>query len=217
MVKNLSQGNSIINQYIAEIRDSVIQTDSMRFRYNLERISQIFGYEISKTLEYENQEVITPLGSAEVPVLKNYPVIIPVLRAGLPMHSGLLNVFDKSESAFISAYRKVEKNEKFIIKVEYVSSPDLSGKTIILADPMMATGASIVSVYKELITLGKPAHIHIVVVIASAEGVELVKKSLPDRNITLWIGAIDDELTAKAYIVPGLGDAGDLAYGRKIS
>ena len=217
MVKNLSQGNSIINQYIAEIRDSVIQTDSMRFRYNLERMSEIFGYEISKTLEYESREVITPLGSAEVPVLKNYPVIIPVLRAGLPMHRGLLNIFDKSESAFISAYRKVEKNNKFIIKVEYVSSPDLAGKTIILADPMMATGASIVSVYKELITLGKPAHIHIAIVIASVEGVELVKKSLPDRNITLWIGAIDDELTAKAYIVPGLGDAGDLAYGRKNS
>jgi len=217
MVKNLSQGNSIINQYIAEIRDSVIQTDSMRFRYNLERMSEIFGYEISKTLEYESREVITPLGSAEVPVLKSYPVIIPVLRAGLPMHRGLLNIFDKSESAFISAYRKVEKNNKFIIKVEYVSSPDLAGKTIILADPMMATGASIVSVYKELITLGKPAHIHIAIVIASAEGVELVKKSLPNRNITLWIGAIDDELTAKAYIVPGLGDAGDLAYGRKNS
>ena len=217
MVKNLSLGNSIINQYIAEIRDSVIQTDSMRFRYNLERMSEIFGYEISKTLEYESREVITPLGSAEVPVLKSYPVIIPVLRAGLPMHRGLLNIFDKSESAFISAYRKVEKNNKFIIKVEYVSSPDLAGKTIILADPMMATGASIVSVYKELITLGKPAHIHIAIVIASAEGVELVKKSLPDRNITLWIGAIDDELTAKAYIVPGLGDAGDLAYGRKNS
>lgn len=217
MVKNLSLGNSIINQYIAEIRDSVIQTDSLRFRYNLERMSEIFGYEISKTLDYETREVITPLGSAEVPVLKNYPVIIPVLRAGLPMHRGLLNIFDKSESAFISAYRKVEKNEKFVIKVEYVSSPDLAGKTIILADPMMATGASIVSVYKELITLGKPAHIHIAIVIASAEGVELLKKSLPDRNITLWIGAIDDELTAKAYIVPGLGDAGDLAYGKKNS
>lgn len=217
MVKNLSLGNSIINQYIAEIRDSVIQTDSLRFRYNLERMSEIFGYEISKTLEYETREVITPLGSAEVPVLKNYPVIIPVLRAGLPMHRGLLNIFDKSESAFISAYRKVEKNEKFVIKVEYVSSPDLAGKTIILADPMMATGASIVTVYKELITLGKPAHIHIAIVIASAEGVELVKKSLPNRNITLWIGAIDDELTAKAYIVPGLGDAGDLAYGKKNS
>lgn len=217
MIKNLGLSNSILNQYIAEIRDNVIQSDSLRFRYNLERISEIFAYEISKTMEYEKTEVITPLGSAEVPILKNYPVIIPVLRAGLPMHRGLQNIFDKSESAFISAYRKVEKNEKFIIKVEYVSSPDLAGKTLILADPMMATGASIVAVYKELITLGKPAHFHIVIIIASAEGVEFVKKSLPDKEVTLWVGAIDDELTAKAYIVPGLGDAGDLAFGRKNS
>ena len=217
MIKNLGLNDSILNQYIAEIRDNVIQNDSMRFRINLERISTIFAYEISKTLEFEKTEVTTPLGSAEVPMLKNYPVIIPVLRAGLPMHRGLQNVFDKSESAFISAYRKVEKNEKFLIKVEYVSSPDLSGKTIILADPMMATGASIVSVYKELVTFGKPAHFHIAVIIASVEGVEYIKKNLPDTDVTLWLGAVDDELTAKAYIVPGLGDAGDLAFGRKYS
>jgi uracil phosphoribosyltransferase len=215
MIKNLGLNDSILNQYIAEIRDNVIQVDSLRFRYNLERISEIFAYEISKTLEYEKREVITPLGSAEVPVLKEYPVLIPVLRAGLPMHKGLQNIFDKSESAFISAYRKVEKNQKFVIKVEYVCSPDLTGKTVILSDPMMATGASIVSVYKELITLGKPAHFHIVIIIASAEGVDHIKKSLPDKEVTLWVGAIDDELTAKAYIVPGLGDAGDLAFGKK--
>jgi uracil phosphoribosyltransferase len=217
MIKNLGTNNSIINQYIAEIRDNVIQSDSLRFRFNLERISEIFAYEISRELVYEKTEVITPLGSAEVPVLKEYPILIPVLRAGLPMHQGLQHIFDKSESAFISAYRKVEKNEKFVIKVEYVSSPDLSGRTVILADPMMATGASIVSVYKELITYGKPGHFHIVIIIASAEGVELIKKSLPDKEVTLWLGAIDDELTAKAYIVPGLGDAGDLAFGRKNS
>ncbi len=216
MIKNLGQGDSILNQYIAEIRDNVIQSDSMRFRYNLERISEIFAYEISKTLIYEKREIITPLGSAEVPVLKEYPVIIPVLRAGLPMHKGFMNFFDKSSSAFISAYRKVEKNEKFVIKVEYVSSPDLSGKTVILADPMLATGSSIVSVYKELITHGKPEHFHIVCIIASVEGVDLIKKSLPNKEVTLWVGAIDDELTAKAYIVPGLGDAGDLAFGFKI-
>ncbi len=215
MIKNLGLDNSILNQYIAEIRDSVIQNDSLRFRFNIERISAIFAYEISKTLAFEIAEVITPLGSAEVPVLTEYPVIIPVLRAGLPMHQGFLNIFDKSQSAFISAYRKVEKNEKFVIKVEYVSSPELEGKTLILADPMMATGASIVSVYKELIALGKPKHFHIVIIIASAEGVELIKKSLPDKDVTLWLGAIDDELTAKAYIVPGLGDAGDLAFGKK--
>jgi uracil phosphoribosyltransferase len=217
MIKNLGLNNSILNHYIAEIRDSVIQSDSMRFRRNLERITEIFAYEISKTLDYETREIITPLGSAEVPVLKEFPVLIPVLRAGLPMHRGLQNIFDKSESAFISAYRKVEKNEKFIIKVEYVSSPDLEGKTIILADPMMATGASIVAVYKELITFGKPFHFHIVIIIASAEGVEYIKKNLPGKEVTLWVGAIDDELTAKAYIVPGLGDAGDLAFGRKNS
>jgi len=216
MIKNLGQGDSILNQYIAEIRDNVIQSDSMRFRYNLERISEIFAYEISKTLVYEKREIITPLGSAEVPVLKEYPVIIPVLRAGLPMHKGFMNFFDKSSSAFISAYRKVEKNEKFVIKVEYVSSPDLTGKTVILADPMLATGSSIVSVYKELITHGKPEHFHIVSIIASVEGVDLIKKSLPNKEVTLWVGAIDDELTAKAYIVPGLGDAGDLAFGYKI-
>jgi uracil phosphoribosyltransferase len=217
MIKNLGLNNSIINQYIAEIRDNVIQSDSMRFRNNLERISEIFAYEISKTLEYEKTEVVTPLGSAEVPLLKTYPVIIPVLRAGLPMHRGLQNIFDKSDSAFISAYRKVEKNEKFIIKVEYVAASDLTGRTVILADPMMATGASIVAVYRELMTFGKPGHIHIVIIIASAEGVEYVKKNLPDKDITLWLGAVDDELTAKAYIVPGLGDAGDLAFGKKNS
>jgi uracil phosphoribosyltransferase len=204
-----------MNQFIAEIRDSVIQSDSMRFRYNLERISEIFAYEISKTLVYEKKEVITQLGSAEVPVLKEYPIVIPVLRAGLPMHKGFLNFFDKSSSAFISAYRKVEKNEKFVVDVEYVSAPDLSNKIVILADPMLATGSSVVAVYKELITLGKPEHFHIVSIIASIEGVDLIKKSLPATGVTLWIGAIDDELTAKAYIVPGLGDAGDLAFGIK--
>ena len=215
MVRNLGNTDSIMNQFIAEIRDSVIQSDSMRFRYNLERISEIFAYEISKTLVYEKKEVITQLGSAEVPVLKEYPIVIPVLRAGLPMHKGFLNFFDKSSSAFISAYRKVEKNEKFVVDVEYVSAPDLSNKIVILADPMLATGSSVVAVYKELITLGKPEHFHIVSIIASIEGVDLIKKSLPATGVTLWIGAIDDELTAKAYIVPGLGDAGDLAFGIK--
>lgn len=216
MVRNLGNSDSVINQFIAEIRDNVIQNDSLRFRYNLERISEIFAYEISKTLVYEKREVVTPLGSAEVPVIKDYPVIIPVLRAGLPMHKGFLNIFDRSSSAFISAYRKVEKNEKFIIKVEYVSSPDLTNKTVILADPMLATGASIVTVYKELLTHGKPEHFHIASIIASVEGVDFIRKSLPDTEVTLWIGAIDDELTAKAYIVPGLGDAGDLAFGYKL-
>ncbi len=215
MINNLGENKSILSQYLAEIRNINIHGDSMRFRRNLERISEIIAIEISKTLRYETEEVITPLGSAKVPVLKEYPVLIPVLRAGLPMHRGLQNIFDKSASAFISAYRKAEKNEKFIIKIEYISAPDLSGKTIILADPMLATGSSIVAAYKEIVTRGKPKHIHIVVVIASMEGINYIKKHLPDKNITLWVGAIDDELTAQAYIVPGLGDAGDLAFGSK--
>lgn len=215
MIKNLGLKSSILNQYIAEIRDHKIQKDSMRFRRNLERIGEFFGYEISKTFDYEEEEVITPLGAANVPILKNFPVLIPVLRAGLPMHRGLQNVFDKSESAFISAYRQVEKNEKFVINVEYVSTPNLTGKNIILADPMLATGSSIVAAYKQLINNGKLKHLHIVIAIASSEGVEYLKKHLPSKNVTIWVGAIDAELTAQAYIVPGLGDAGDLAFGSK--
>lgn len=215
MIKNLGQKKSILNQYISEIRDREIQKDSLRFRRNLERIGEIFAFEISKTLHYEEKEIITPLGSANVPVLTEYPVLIPVLRAGLPMHKGMQNVFDKSESAFISAYRKAEKNEKFIVNVEYVSTPDLTGKTIILADPMLATGLSIVAAYKQLINNGKPKHVHIVIIIASTEGVEYLKRHLPSKNVTLWVGTVDTELTAQAYIVPGLGDAGDLAFGSK--
>lgn len=215
MVKNLGKTKSILSQYLAEIRDVNIQSDSLRFRRNLERISEIIALEISKTLKYEKEEVVTPLGNAQVPLLKEYPVLIPVLRAGLPMHRGFQRIFDKSESAFISAYRKAEKNEKFVIKIEYISAPSLDGKTIILADPMLATGSSIVSAYKEITNRGKPKHLHIAVVIASMEGINHVKKHLPDKDVTIWVGAIDDELTAQAYIVPGLGDAGDLAFGSK--
>jgi uracil phosphoribosyltransferase len=215
MIKNLSNQKSIINHYIAELRDVNIQKDSMRFRKNLERISEAIGFEISKTLPYVEREVITPLGSVISNVLNQQPVLIPVLRAGLSMHTGLQNIFDKSESAFISAYRKIEKNEKFIIKVEYVSSPDLTDKTVILSDPMLATGASIVAAYKELKHFGKPRHVHLAIIIASLEGIDYIKKHIPSDNLTVWVGAIDDELTAQAYIVPGLGDAGDLAYGIK--
>ena len=215
MIKKLTEGDSILNQYIAELRDVEFQKDSMRFRKNLERIGEIFGYEISKTLKYETREVTTPLGMANVPVLTDYPVLIPILRAGLPMHKGLLNVFDKSGNAFVSAYRKVGKNNKFTIKIDYVSSPDLSEKVVILADPMLATGASIVATYKELQHYGKPKHVHLVVAVASLEGIEHLKKHLPSRKFTLWVAAVDTELTAKAYIVPGLGDAGDLAFGVK--
>jgi uracil phosphoribosyltransferase len=215
MTKNLGKQNSIFNNFIAELRDAAIQQDSMRFRRNLERIGEIAAYEISKMLQVETVDVITSLGTASVPVIKEYPVLISILRAGIPLHTGLQNFFDRSASGFISAYRKVEKNEKFTIKIEYVSCPDLTNKTIVLCDPVIATGASIVAAYKDLQNLGKPTHSHILTAIASVEGINFVKKNLPMKEVTIWVGAVDDELTAKAYIVPGLGDAGDLAYGPK--
>jgi len=215
MVKNLGKTNSIFNNFIAELRDVKVQQDSMRFRRNLERIGEIMAYELSKSLAFEQEEVVSSLGSTIIPVIKEHPVLIPILRAGIPLHKGMLNVFDKSVSGFISAYRKVEKNEKFTIKIEYISCPDLDGKTVVICDPMLATGASIVEAYKALQSYGKPSHFHIISVISSMEGINFIKKQLPMKNITIWTGAIDDELTAKAYIVPGLGDAGDLAYGNK--
>jgi uracil phosphoribosyltransferase len=215
MVKNLGNQTSIINQYIAELRDVNVQSDSLRFRRNLERIGEFFAIKISEHLRYQSSEVPTALGVAEVPMLVEFPVLATILRAGLPMHQGMLNVFDKSENAFISAYRKYEKDGRFSIELEYCSSPDLDGKTLIISDPMLATGASMVLAYKELLHKGKPLHTHIVSVLASVEGIEYVKRHLPVSGITVWVGAIDDELTAQAYIVPGLGDAGDLAYGKK--
>ena len=217
MLKVLNKNTSILNQIIAEVRDVNIQKDRMRFRRNLEKFSEYVGYEISKTLEYEDKEVITPLGSSKIPVLKEYPVIASILRAGLPMHSGLMNIFDKSDNGFVSAYRKVEKNVGFTIKIEYSTSPELDGRVLIIADPMLATGFSLVKAYKELLTYGTPSYVHIISAISSSEGVDYVRKNLPMRSITLWLGAIDDELTAQAYIVPGLGDAGDLAFGNKMN
>ena len=216
MIKNLGNHNSVLNQYISEIRDMEVQQDSMRFRRNLERIGEFFAYKISESLTYENKEITTSLGVAQVPVLTDYPVLATILRAGLPLHQGMLNVFDKSENAFISAYRKYEKNGSFSIAIEYCSTPDLEGKVLIITDPMLATGASMVLAYKELMLRGKPMHTHIVSVLASIEGVEYIKRHMPNSGITLWVGAIDDELTAQAYIVPGLGDAGDLAFGKKV-
>lgn len=216
MIRNLGAQNSIFNQYISEIRDSVIQQDNLRFRYNMERLGAIFAYEISRTMEYEAREVVTSLGIAEVPVLKQTPVLGTILRAGLPLHKGLLNVFDKADNAFVSAYRRHTKDGGFDIQVEYVSSPDLTGRELILCDPMLATGASLVLSYKALLQKGKPKHTHIVTLIASTEGVEYIKRYLSSEEVTLWVGAIDEELTAQAYIVPGLGDAGDLAFGSKI-
>lgn len=216
MIRNIGAQSSVFNQYLAEIRDSVIQTDPIRFRTNMERMASIFAYEISKELAYEVREVTTPLGVAEVPELKGYPVVATILRAGLPMHRGMLNIFDRSENAFVSAYRKHRKDGSFDVQVEYVSGPELTDKVVILTDPMLATGSSLVLSYKALLAKGKPKHTHIVALIASMQGVEYLRKHLPLSDVTLWVGAIDDELTAQSYIVPGLGDAGDLAFGAKI-
>ncbi len=215
MIHNLSDHNSLLNNILAEIRDVKTQSDPLRFRRNLERCGEIFAYEISKTLSYENKDVITPLGTAGVSVFANKIVLATILRAGLPIHHGFLNYFDRAENAFISAYRVYDKGGSFTIKFEHISSPGIKGKTVILSDPMMATGASAVMAYKALREKGTPKHTHIVSVIASKEGIEYVRQNLPMQKTSIWVGAIDDELTSKAYIVPGLGDAGDLAFGSK--
>ena len=215
MIYILNENNSILNQFIAEIRDENIQKDKIRFRRNLERIGEIIAYEISKKLEFSEKLIQTSLGISNTPVLSEKLVLGTILRAGLPFHQGLLNYFDSAENAFVSAYRKYNKDGSFDIEVEYISSPNIEEKTLILADPMLATGLSMVLAYKSLLENGIPAHTHIVSIIASREGVEYLNKHLPTENITLWIIAIDVELTAKSYIVPGLGDAGDLAYGSK--
>lgn len=212
---NLGKSNSALNNFIAEIRDSTIQKDSMRFRTNLERIGMVFAYEISKVLEYSTRDVTTPLGIAKCNISDNNIVIASVLRAGLPLHHGMLNVFDKSQNAFIAAYRKYGKDNKFTIQIEYTSSPGLQGKVLILADTMMATGSSLVLTYNKLCENATPLHTHLVCPIVSADGIEYLSKHLPHKKVTLWVGAIDEELTIKSYIVPGLGDAGDLAYGSK--
>ncbi len=216
MVHILSEQNSIFNQFTAELRDVTIQKDSMRFRRNLERMGEIMSYEISKTLEYHTKETTTPLGIAETSHLTDQPVIATILRAGLPMHIGVLNYFDRAQNAFISAYRRHHKDNTFDIHVEYVSSPNIDDKVLILCDPMIATGGSIVLAYKAILAKGTPKHVHIISAISSREGVDYVKANLPTKNFTIWCGAIDEELTAHSYIVPGLGDAGDLAFGEKI-
>jgi len=211
----LGQRQSLFTQFLSEIRDVEIQKDSLRFRRNLERLGEIFAYEISKVLEHREKDVQTPLGVAATPVLKSQPVLATILRAGLPLHRGLLNYFDQAENTFISAYRKHHGDaDTFEVEIEYLSSPSIEGKTVILCDPMLATGSSMVLAYQALLERGVPGHVHVVVIITSTEGLEFAKKNLPD-NVTYWVGAVDPELTARKYIVPGLGDAGDLAYGAK--
>jgi uracil phosphoribosyltransferase len=210
----LNKTNTIGNQFLAEMRDAVTQQDRLRFRKNQERMGEILAYEISKKLKYVPVEVQTPLGTATVEVPESYPVLATILRAGLPFHQGFMNFFDKSASAFITAYRKVKKTGAFVINIDHISAPDLEGKTVIICDTMLATGQSIVMVCKELIAQYNIKELHIAAVIASTEGVEHVRANLPKAH--LWLGAIDEEMTSKAYIVPGLGDAGDLSFGEKI-
>ncbi len=214
MIHDLSKHSSVLNMYMAELRDINVQKDSLRFRTNLERIGSLIGYEISKKLDYVPQDVTTPLGIATVQVLKEQPVLATILRAGLPMLNGLQATFDKAESAFISAYRQHHKDGTFDVHVEYMACPLIEGRDLIICDPMLATGTSMVLTYQALLRRGKPRHIHVVAAVSSTFGVDYVKKNLPE-NCTIWTGAIDDELTAQSYIVPGLGDAGDLAYGIK--
>ena len=214
-VINLGQKNSVLNKFVAQMRDREIQKDSMRFRRNLERLGEIFAYEISQTLNASSKDVVTPLGIASVPVYDDRLVVATILRAGLPLHQGLLNYFDDAQNAFVAAYRKYDKGEGFHIEIEYASTPDLKDKVLILADTMLATGASLEIAFKKLWEEGEPEHTHLVCPIASAYAVEYLQKNLPADKVTLWVATIDEELTSHSYIVPGLGDAGDLAYGIK--
>lgn len=215
-VINLGESNTILNRYIAELRDKETQKDSLRFRRNLERIGEIFAYEISKTLEYNQKEVVTPLGIANCSVPEENLILGTIMRAGLPVHNGILNIFDKAQNAFIAAYRKYGKDNKFTIHIEYISSPKVEGKILVLADSMLATGSSMVLAYNKMCELGEPAHTHIVCPIASEQSLGYLSRNLPHKKVTLWVAAVDEELTNKSFIVPGIGDAGDLAYGNKL-
>lgn len=217
-IKNLELQDSLFNNILAEIRDVDLQQDRMRFRRNLERIGEIMAYEISKTMEYESKEVVTPLGVKEVRVLKEQPVLGAILRAGIPFHAGLLNMFDRADNAFIAAYRKYDKNDDSEIRLEYFSSPSLENRVLIVCDPLLATGESLVKTLEGLLSDDtEPKHIHIVAAVASSDGLEHLRRCLSRKPVTIWVGSVDDELTARAYVVPGLGDAGDLAYGEKHS
>lgn len=216
MTHILARKNSLLNLFISELRDKEIQKDNMRFRRNMERIGEIFAYEISKELEYKEKKITTPLGVSKMTVPVSSVVNATILRAGLPFHQGLLNYFDNSENAFISAHRKYHKDGSFTIQFEHLSSPSIENKILILSDPMLASGASMEIAYKALIERGKPKHTHIVTIIGSNQGINYVKKHISMKDVTIWAGDVDDELTVKSYIVPGLGDAGDLAFGSKI-
>lgn len=214
MVINLSEEHSLVSNWLSELRDVDLQTDRMRFRRNLEKVAEVAAYEISKKLSWVEKETTTPLGTVRCKVLAAQPVLATILRAGLPMHQGLLNYFDKADNAFISAYRKHNPDGTFDISLEYMSCPEMEGRVVIISDPMIATGASLVKTFQYIREEGDPAEIHIVCAIACTVGIEYILRAEPKAFI--WCGDIDDELTAKGYIVPGLGDAGDLAYGGKV-
>lgn len=212
---NFDKTPSLVSQYMAELRDKNVQTDMLRFRRNLERIGEIMAYEISKTIRYRKEDVETPLATAHCDVIDEQIVLATIFRAGIPFHKGFLDYFDKAQNAFVSAYRKYREKENFDVFIEYIASPKIEDKTLILVDPMLATGSSMELSYKALLTKGNPAKIHVASVIASKAAVDYIKNTFPEDKTTVWIGAIDDVINAHSYIVPGLGDAGDLAYGIK--
>lgn len=214
MVTNLSDTNSLLSIWIREIRDTAVQGDRMRFRRNMERIGEVAAYEISKTFLYEELTVPTPMGEAQCIGIAREPVLATILRAGIPLHQGLYNYFDQADGAFVAAYRKHHRDGTFEIKQEYVTTPRLDGRTLIVADPMLATGASLVLAIETLLENGTPSAIHVVAAIACTEGIDYLQRKFPD--IYIWAGAIDEELTARGYIVPGLGDSGDLSFGSKM-
>lgn len=214
-VINFADTPSLLSQYMTELRDVAIQKDMLRFRKNLERIGQIMAYEISKRINFKNIEITTPLEKCSSPVVDEQIVLATIFRAGIPFHQGFLSYFDHAQNAFVSAYRKYKEKENFDVFIEYIASPNLDGKTLILVDPMLATGASMELSYKALLTKGTPAKIHVASVIASQKAVDYIRTALPEDKTTLWIGAIDPQINSHSYIVPGLGDAGDLAYGIK--
>ncbi len=214
-IVNFAEQRSLVSQYMAELRDIDVQTDMLRFRTNLRRIGQIMAYEISRTLQYRREEIQTPLAKADADVIDTKLVLATIFRAGVPFHQGFLDYFDRAENAFVSAYRKYKEKENFDVCIEYLASPRLDGKTLVLADPMLATGASMELSYRALLTKGTPAEIHVASVIASQKAVDYIAEHFPAEKTTLWVGAIDPEINAHSYIVPGLGDAGDLAYGTK--
>ena len=214
MVINLSEEHSLISNLVSELRNVDIQDDRLRFRTNLERIGEVAAYEISKRLSWTEKEITTPLGTSAAKVLEKQPVLATILRAGLPMHQGLLNYFDRADNAFISAYRKHNQDGTFEISLDYISCPEMEDRVVIISDPMLATGASLVKTIQFIREEGSPSAIHFVCAIACTVGIEYVLRAEP--KATIWCGDIDDELTAKGYIVPGLGDAGDLAYGVKV-